>query len=237
MRVAIMQPAYLPWAGYIQRAMYADVHVVLDHVKIDWHSKTQFTNRNKVLTVNGPTWLTIPLSKKESEGMRINSIRISANEHWERKHWMTISQNYAKAPYFFLYRDAFFSFYEKKQHVLVDALEASTRLLLSAFGCSSKQVKSSDLNVPGSKDELILNICMALNADTYISGPFGREYLNVSAFKKAGIKVLFHDFVPFEYPQTRPGFVPFLSAVDMLFNVSSEHCQDFLTTHLTLAEQ
>ena len=232
-----MQPAYLPWPGYIQRAMHSDVHVVLDHVKIDWHSKTKFTNRNRVLTANGPVWLSIPVSQKDSGAMLINTLRISEGEPWARKHWLTLTHHYAKAPHFSAHREFFSNYYAQRHDLLVDALGAGTDYLLNAFGCESGQVRSSLLNVSGRKDELVLNICKELNADTYISGPFGREYLNLGAFGQAGINVLFHDFIPVAYPQTRPGFVPFLSAVDMLFNIGSEAAHEVLYSSITLAER
>ncbi len=237
MRVTIMQPAYLPWPGYIQRAMHADVHVALDHVKIDWHSKTQFTNRNRILTANGPAWLSIPLSKKDSGDMLINEIRISGKEPWMRKHWLTLSQSYAKAPCFSPHEEFFRNYYQQRYDLLLDALEAGAEYLLAAFGCGGKLVKSSTLNVSGHKNELVLNLCKALNADTYISGSFGRDYLNLDDFGRAGIKVLFHDFTPFAYPQTQPGFTPFLSAVDMLFNIGSEEAGDRLRSSITLTER
>lgn len=231
-----MQPAYLPWLGYIQRTMHVDAHIILDHVKIDLHSKTKFTNRNKILRANGPVWLTIPLSRKDSGDMRINAIRIASEERWARKHWMTLEQGYAKAPFFPLYADFFNNFYAREHDFLATSLGKSTDYLLQAFGCASKVITSSSLNVSGLKDELILNICRECNADTYISGPFGRDYLRLNAFKKAGIKVLFHDFTPFVYPQTLPGFVPFLSSVDLLFNVPPEQAHGLLSSSIHLAE-
>ncbi len=237
MRATIMQPAYLPWLGYIQRAMCADVHIVLDHVKIDWHSKTQFTNRNKVLASNGPTWLTVPLATKSSSSLLIKELCINKQVAWTRKHWMTIAQSYAKAPFFSLHKEFFERFYIKEHRMLSDVLDNSTQYLLDAFGCKSEYIKSSSLHANGQKAELVLNLCREVGADTYISGPFGRNYLDLNAFKQAGIKVLFHDFIPFEYPQTRPGFVPFLSSVDMLFNVAPACLGDILSKNVALAAQ
>jgi hypothetical protein len=237
MRVTIMQPAYLPWLGYIQRAMLSDLLVVLDHVKIDWHSKTQFTNRNRVLTANGVTWLTIPLQKKDSAGMYINTIHVNNNEKWYKKHLMTVEQSYTKSPFFNQYKEFFVDFYSKRYDFLTDAIDMSSNYLLHAFGCTTKQIKSSEMDVSGQKAKLVLNICCACNADTYISGPFGREYLDRMAFRKVGIKVLFHDFVPFEYPQLNHEFVPYLSSVDMLFNVDGEQSAEMLRSNITLSEE
>lgn len=236
MRVSIAQPAYLPWIGYIERVIHSDVHIILDHVKIDWHSKTQFTNRNRVLTANGPAWLTVPLIKKHSTEMLINTIQVNDREQWRRKHWMTMRQSYAKTSFFPQHQNFFELYYSHPADSLLDVLGKSSDYILAQFGCTTKKVKSSRMEISGQKNELVLNICKACNADTYLSGPFGREYLDLQAFRRAGIKVLFHDFTPFVYPQTRHGFVPFLSAVDLLFNVGSDKAQEILHSNITLRE-
>ena len=79
-------------------------------------------------------------------------------------------------------------------------------------------IKSSDLKVSGSGSELLLNIVRSLGGTSYLSGPSGRNYLNLKIFDAAGIKVDFHTFLPFEYPQKHLPFVGGLSVLDYLFN-------------------
>ena len=72
--------------------------------------------------------------------------------------------------------------------------------------------------VNGEKDELILNLCKEVGATTYVSGPFGRDYLDAAAFVDAGIQLVFHGFRNPKYTQAFPGFEPFMSVVDLIFN-------------------
>ena len=52
-------------------------------------------------------------------------------------------------------------------------------------------VFASELNVVGSKSELLLNICRKTNATTYLSGPSGKDYLDIQMFKNHNINVEF----------------------------------------------
>ena len=45
MKISAHQPAYLPWAGYLQRIHMSDVFVLLDEVQFE---KNSFTNRNQI---------------------------------------------------------------------------------------------------------------------------------------------------------------------------------------------
>ena len=44
MIVAIHQPCYLPWLGYLQRMAQADLFVVLDHVQFE---RANYQNRTR----------------------------------------------------------------------------------------------------------------------------------------------------------------------------------------------
>ena len=57
-RVAIHQPHYLPWLGYLAKWAAADVFVFLDTVQ---YEKNGWQNRNRIKTAAGPRWLTVPV--------------------------------------------------------------------------------------------------------------------------------------------------------------------------------
>jgi hypothetical protein len=50
----------------------------------------------------------------------------------------------------------------------------------------------------------------------------GRNYLDEEAFRSAGIRLVYQDYVHPTYRQAFPGFVSHLSAIDVLFNCGSE---------------
>jgi hypothetical protein len=80
-------------------------------------------------------------------------------------------------------------------------------------------VYSSTLAVEGYKSELLINLSKAVGADTYVSGSGGRDYMDLSMFDAANVKVVWQEFSPPSYSQLFPetGFFPNLSIIDVLF--------------------
>jgi hypothetical protein len=214
--VSINQPAYLPWLGYFHRIAVSDLHIVLDHVQFE---KNSFTNRNKVRTSNGWCWLTVPVKTSGRFGdLGINTLEIDNSTDWRRKHWETIRQNYGKAPYFAEHEPFFAKLFQSNWTRLVDLCHALTLYLLNAFDIHIPLRFSSQMQVDGTKGELVLNLCQVVGATTYLSGVLGRNYLREDLFHKAGITVVYQDYHHPTYPQVYPGFEPYMSAIDLLFN-------------------
>ncbi|MCS6243442.1 MAG: WbqC family protein [Opitutus sp.] len=217
MIVSIMQPAYLPWLGYFDRIAKSDLHIVLDDVAIDANSKTKFANRNKIRTPDGWIWLTVPLRSKGKHGnLLLSEAEITPDTPWRQKHLGALQSNYTRTPYFAEHR-AYFGDIYARDWAHLDALTAETTgYLRGALGITCPIQRSSAMNASGEKDALILNLCREVGATTYISGPFGREYLDAAAFAAAGIQLVFHDYAHPEYAQGFPGFEPYMSVVDLL---------------------
>jgi hypothetical protein len=57
-----------------------------------------------------------------------------------------------------------------------------------------------------------------LKADVYLSGEFGKDYLDEKIFTAHGIKVVYQRFLHPEYKQMFEPFIPNMSAIDLLFN-------------------
>ncbi len=215
-----MQPAYLAWPGYYDRIRRSDHLVILDHVDVDLNSKTKFANRNRIRTAQGYTWLTVPLAATNSR--RICDLEI-AESKWQRKHWNSIYHSYKKTPWFTRYAEQLREFvYEKDHNHLTEVAEATNGLFMSAFGLTQPVSHSSEMNLVSTKADLILEICLKLKASTYLSGPFGREYLSKTEFDRASVQIFFHEYKTPVYEQTFPDFVPNLSAIDLLFNVGGD---------------
>lgn len=220
MIVSINQPAYLPWLGYFDRIACSDVHVVLDNVQFE---KNSFTNRNRVRTAQGSAWLTVPVQTSGRFGsLDIATLKIADDPRWAAKHWQTISQAYARAPFFAAHRDFFAGQYARHWDYLAALVAPTTDYLLDAFGIRTPLHRASALRATGKKDDLVLAICRELGATVYLSGPLGRDYLDEAKFAAAGIAVRYADYAHPTYPQAHPGFVPFMAAIDLLFMAGPE---------------
>lgn len=217
--LSINQPAYLPWLGYCQRIAISDVHVILDHVQFE---KNSFTNRNKIRTKDGSLMLTIPLKTKGLFGhLAINTIEI-ADDTWRLKHLKTLQGTYAKSTFFKTYEAQLLPFFEQNQTRFIDSILPMNEWLLKQLGIETKLVNSSDIKPEGTKSDLVLNICKELGASTYLSGPIGRDYLDMKSFKDANIEVKFHDYKHPNYKQMYEPFLPYMTVFDLLFNHGPE---------------
>jgi len=216
MIVSINQPAYLPWLGYFHRIAISELHVVLDDVQFE---KNSFTNRNKIRTKDGSCWLTVPVKTKGRFGnLPINELEIAGDPRWTQKHWATLRMNYARAEHFEEYAPFLEMAYARQWTRLADLVQTMTAHQLDVLGIHTPLRLSSELAVDGCKNELILNLCRAVGASTYLSGPLGRDYLDKGAFDKAGIQLAYHDYKHPVYDQAYAGFEPYMAAVDLILN-------------------
>ena len=79
--LSIMQPYFMPYAGYFRLFSIADCVVLLDCVQFP---RRGWVHRNKLPLMNGdPAWLTLPLVSHPRETMiREISFHPSANDIW-----------------------------------------------------------------------------------------------------------------------------------------------------------
>jgi hypothetical protein len=228
MKVAIHQPHFLPWLGYLHRMAQADLFVLLDHVQFE---RRNYQNRTMIRLNDEGRWLTVPVvqrSQKERIADKEVDNRLDGAKWWAPNHFTTLRHAYRAAGFFSSYAADFKRLFDTPWQRLVEINQAGLDLLREAFGIRTPLVRSAELAVEGTRAELILNICRAVGADTLIAGMGGsRDYLDVEAFARAGVRIEFHQFRHPEYPQcgaapgAAPGAVPFirgLSAIDLLFN-------------------
>ena len=215
MRVAIHQPHYLPWLGYLHRMARADVFIVLDHVQFE---RGNYQNRTAVRVNGARHWLSVPVLQR-SRKERISEKQIDWSRDWASAHYETLRRAYTAAGYFSAYAGQLKRIYARWTR-LVELNDAALAFLRDAYDIRTPLVKSSALGVQGAKSELVLNLCKAVGARTLIVGLGGsRAYLDRAAFARAGIALELQQFVPPVYAQR--GAAPFiagLSAVDLLFN-------------------
>lgn len=222
MKVTIMQPAYLPWLGFFDRIDASDLCIILDNVQLDTNSKTKFTNRNKIRTKDGWIWLTLPIKTKGLHGkVLIKDIEL-VNDNWALKHWKSIENNYKKSTYFKNYSKFFEQIYSKEWLKMQDLIDVTTDYFLKVLNINTPIIKASSLPTLNKKDDLILELCESQKAEIYYSGVFGREYLNLEKFRQKNIDVFFHEYQHPTYKQNYPGFEPYMSILDLLFNCGDE---------------
>lgn len=214
MIVAIHQPQYLPWLPYFDKADRCDVFVYLDSVQ---YSKNGVQNRNRVKTSAGSVWLTVPVRSGNKDRM---SDVVIADSQWPKKHIRSIEMNYSRADHFQWFDEHLRGVLEREWQYLADLNIAITERMFSALEITCRRVRSSDLDVAGARDDLVVNICEELNATAYISGQGAKVYQDDQKFLRRGIEVHYQSYKSRQYRQCYPetGYVPDLSALDLILN-------------------
>ena len=216
MLVTIHQPEHLPWLGFFDKMQQADVFVLLDNTQF---AKEDFQNRNRIKTRTGVAWVTVPVFKKGASEQRITEVEICNDQRWRPRCWGLISQNYSRAPHFNTYQSFFKDLYSQPWPYLAELNLAIIKYLAAALGLTARLVKASELGISErGASHTNLAICRALNASVYLSGRFGKQYLDEAQFREYGIEVRYQDFHYPRYPQLWGQFEPNLSAIDLLFN-------------------
>lgn len=217
MIIAIHQPNYLPYLGFFDKMMKADIFVIYDDAQFN---KEDFQHRNKIRIYHGWKWLTIPVEKKP---IPINEIKIrneikTKNIRWSDAHIKCIEDEYKKSDYYLTYKTDLEKIYRKSYDKLIDLNMEIISYLKNAFDIDTKIVFSSKFGFESTSTQKLIDIVEALEGDTYLSGSGGRNYLDIFMFKNRGIEVNFQDFKHPVYRQTYKDFVPNMSAIDALFN-------------------
>lgn len=216
MRVAIHQPEFLPWLGFFDKMIRADLYIVLDNVQF---SKNGFQNRNRLLDREGNTfWATVPVKSAGHTTRRIMDIEIDNSQCWQRKLWGRIHSSYCRHP-FFPSLGPELELIIQQSHPSLIALNLELIFFFRRYlNITVPMVRASELDTVGNRSELLLSLCTQVGATTYLSGPSGRDYLNTKLFLSEGINIEFHRFT--NPKQHQPGNLN-VSCLDWLLNYGS----------------
>jgi hypothetical protein len=215
---AISQPTFLPWTGWFDLVDQADVMIVLDDVQF---VKQSWQQRNRVRTPKGLEFMSVPVKTAGRFGQRIIDCRL-ADSRFVHKIIGTLQANYARAPFF-----------AESVSELARVLEfaASTMSLLelnceliswmaARLGVRTPMIRASALSAGGRRGEHVAALCESVDADSYVSPPGAEDYLNEdrAAFERRGIVVTIHVYDHPAYEQCFLPFMPYASALDLIFN-------------------
>lgn len=183
--VAIMQPYFMPYAGYFRLMAASDLFVFYDCVQFP---RRGWVHRNKLTHINGKMeWLTLPLVKSERDTTRILDLCFAANaqEEWEMRmtEFPSLSNNASSV----LKTTRILS--EDPCSYIIKGLKEICAIL----DIRCEFARSSELSLPISLkgQDRILAIAQHYRADIYLNAPGGRELYKEEDFKKKGIELKF----------------------------------------------
>ena len=216
--IAIMQPTFLPWIGYFSLIDSVDEFVFFDHVQFE---KRSWQQRNKIRTPKQEMWLSVPISSKGKQSQAIKDAKIlyDGKKSPFEKIVGSIETNYKKAPYYKDYGEELNVFLLGRPKYISDLNQDVIRWICGKLAVATPIVRSSDLDVTGTKANLLVDVCQARKATRYISTLGSKVYLDESdAFELSGISLSYHEYVHPSYSQIHGEFVPYMSVLDLLFN-------------------
>ena len=219
MRAAIVQSSYIPWKGYFSLIQLVDDFVLYDDVQ---YTHRDWRNRNRIKTVQGPKWLTIPVAVKGRFAQRVRDAKVS-DPRWARKHWQAICSNYSRSPCFHEIAPRLEPvFHECGTVESLSVINGRlTRLLAAMLGIDTRIHDSADFELRGNRTERLVHICQQLGAASYLSGPRAADYLDESCFRGANMQVCWMDYSGYPaYPQLfSPPFIHEVTVIDLLMNL------------------
>ena len=226
MKLAIMQPYFMPYIGYFQTMAAVDKYVVYDDVQ---YIKGGWVSRNNIILNGEKKQFTIML-KGASPNKLFNEVEIGDDfKKFERM----LQSSYARAPYFkeimpllhgmFIYDEkSLGQFLLNSYQLLLDYLEIHTELILSSQCPKDTSLKGQDK---------VLDICKNLHATVYYNAIGGQELYDKKVFAEHGIKLSFVQTEQVAYPQFAPEFIPNLSIIDVLMHNGKEGTKQLLNTY------
>lgn len=222
-----MQPYLFPYIGYFQLMNTVDRFFVYDNIQF---TKKGWINRNKILVNGRGEYVTVPL-KNGSDYADIRERYLADTWCAEQKKLANrVVESYRKAPHF----DRIFPAIEKclffEETNLFRFLLNSLKIIREVIGIATPITISSELNIDHQvkSEEKVIEICRAIDAETYINPAGGQGLYSVATFKKAGIHLQFLKASDIKYRQFENEFVPSLSIIDVLMFNSIDTIQEML---------
>ena len=218
MTVAIHQPHYFPWLGYLAKMACVDQFIYMDTVQLE---KRSCMIRNRIVDTDGQN----NHYEREYRELRIQDFGV-----WTARQKGILIHAYKKCPYFDEVWNAIAPIFHTEHEFLCDVTIHSIQILRDIFRIDTPVVLQSNLEIDSSlkRGKLILGICKAVGADTYFAGRgASMQYLDVEEFEREGVRVAYQNFNHPVYGQVgNHPFVTGLSALDMLFNLGVDKARE-----------
>jgi hypothetical protein len=226
MKLALMQPYFLPYIGYFQLINAVDTFIYYDDVN---YIKQGWINRNRIIINGKENLFTLDLNGASSF-KHINDIKIGNNR---KKLLKTFRLAYKKAPFFNEIEPLLYCIFNSEETNLSRYIIESNREILTYLGINTKVLLSSEIDKDKSLkgQEKVISICKKCGATEYVNSIGGEELYSKEEFRKANISLLFLKSQKTEYRQLLPMFIPWLSIVDILMFNSTVEVQQMLRNY------
>jgi hypothetical protein len=218
-KVALMQPQFLPWLGYLELVQRANIFVFLDDFQF---VRRSWGHRNRLFVVRGQVGMvTVPVRHDAQESTFLD-VAEAETCLWRRKLLTLLEQNYGSAPYGEQVLGIAREWLSERYASLADLEIALIRRIADYLQLRTRFMRSSSLGVQGlHRSERLRALLEAAGAGTYLSAQGSFGYMKEDGvFPLDASPAYFQNHVPRPYRQhSSPEFVPHLSCLDALANL------------------
>lgn len=224
MKVAIHQPYFVPYIGYWQLIDSVDIFAIADNYN---YIKQGWINRNRILEQNTIRYFNLEVAHA-SQNRFINDHQLKPID--KEKKLAQLKGFYSKAPY----KDEGIELVDRilsyEGQNLADFLFNSIQIICEYLKIETKIVRTSDYpqDLELKFTDRIFDYCHQMGADEYYNLIGGMKLYSFEEFAAQGIKLIFVESIPMEYPQSSTSFEFGLSIIDVIMNNSQKQIADLL---------
>lgn len=224
--LVVMQPTFLPWAGYFNLMTQADVFVFLDDVQLERQS---WQTRNRLLMNGRAQWVSVPI-RHDRLSQTIAETETVAFGRWYDKFTRGFTQAYGKHPHFAAAREIVERLGEVQEARLGALNETVITHAAARLGLAPRFCRAGELAIPGVRSERLLALCQHFGARDYLSPVGAGDYLAEDGFASRSPATLrFQDYRPRPYRQKGAGaFVSHLSLLDVVANLGWDEARAYV---------
>jgi len=188
--IAIMQPYFIPYAGYFRLLAKADMFVVLDTVQFP---RRGWVHRNKLLDHQlSPRWLTLPVQKCARD-TAIKDLKFAQDGQSAFQSGLSYFPNLETNEFLL---NAQPNFADKLKSLHGSPVQYLCRLLIdicSILDIPCQMMLASELDIPNAQSgqDRILAILKELSATKYINAPGGKDLYDKVYFDQQNIELEF----------------------------------------------
>lgn len=187
----IIHPAYFPNIESFQKLIQANE--IIFEVN-DYYEKQTYRTRCNIYSPNGLQSMNIPIKHAKKEHQPTKDVIIENDFPWQKNHFKTLQNSYRSSPYFEFYEDEIATLYHQKEKHLIEFNIKSIELIFKLLQKSISSQKTTE---------------------------YFRNYTDQEDYRElivAKTKNSFEGEVYTQVYEQKHGFIPNLSALDLLFN-------------------
>ncbi len=225
MKIAMMQPPFLPWQGIFELILNADVFIFLDDFQ---YSTRSHHTRNKLFVAKETVgFYSVHVNRPKTPIIGLDKVALQSNGRWREDLLKRMRFVYSKTHYFSKYYPRIESWLLEDSSSLAELNIKGVKTLCSILNIEKKFLCSSDftkeIGATSVRTQRVVDLLEWSKADLYLSANGSFEYMLEDNYDYIKHPVLFQNYEPANYEQKHSReFVPYLSVLDALYNIGSD---------------